>query len=139
MSWRSVSRSCSGADVLSLHCPLSAETHHVVDADRLAAMPSGSLLVNVSRGGLVDAPALADALRSGHLAGAAVDVLEIEPPAADDPLVNAPNLIVTNHIGWYSTASEGRLRRLLAERCAAVLIGTPVATVVNGASLGRPT
>ena len=115
------------SDVLSLHCPLLPETAHLIDADVLAAMKPTSYLVNVSRGGLVDSAALARALRAGRLAGAALDVLETEPPAPDDPLLDAPNLLVTNHLAWYSQESERRLRHLLAERCAAVLTASSTA------------
>jgi D-3-phosphoglycerate dehydrogenase len=117
-------------DVVSLHCPLTAETHHLIDAAAIARMKPGAYLVNVSRGGLVDATALASALTDGRLAGAALDVLETEPPA-DDPLLVAPNVTLTNHIAWYSEQSEVRLRQLLAQRCAAVLAGEDVPSIVN--------
>ena len=124
------------SDVVTLHCPLNAATRHIVDADRLATMRPGGFLVNVSRGGLVDGAALAAALHSGHLTGAGLDVLEAEPPGPDDPLTAAPGALVTNHLAWYSTASEPRLRGLLAARCAGVLTGEAVPTVVNAAQLG---
>jgi D-3-phosphoglycerate dehydrogenase len=120
----------STGDVVSLHCPLTPETHHLIDAAAIARMKSGAYLVNVSRGGLVDAAALTAALTDGRLAGAALDVLESEPPV-DDPLLAAPNVILTNHIAWYSEQSELRLRHLLAERCAAVLTGSDAPSIVN--------
>jgi D-3-phosphoglycerate dehydrogenase len=123
------------ADVVSLHCPLSEQTHDLVNAERLEAMKPGSLLVNVSRGGLIDTAALNDALRAGAIAGAALDVLPREPPDAEDPLLGAPNLLLTNHSAWYSEASLVNLRRLLAERCSAALRGQPVPTVVNAQAL----
>lgn len=125
------------ADVVSLHCPLNAATANVVDASRLASMKPDALLVNVSRGGLVDQVALAAALRAGRPGGAALDVLTTEPPEPDDPLLDAPNLILTNHVAWLSDASIGRLRSLVAGRCAAFLAGEPVETVVNARALAE--
>jgi D-3-phosphoglycerate dehydrogenase len=123
------------ADVVSLHCPLTAETHNLVDAARLATMKPQALLVNVSRGPLVDTAALAQALGAGTIAGAALDVLPTEPPDSGDPLLAAPNLLLTNHSAWYSEASLVSVRRLLAERCSAVLNGEAVPTVVNAREL----
>ena len=100
-------------------------------------MKPDALLVNVSRGGLVDPVALARALRAGRPGGAALDVLPREPPDPDDPLLAAPNLILTNHVAWLSDASIGRLRSLVAGRCAAFLAGQPVETVVNAQALAR--
>lgn len=129
----------SAADVLTLHLPLNEGTHHLIDAAALALMKPNAHLVNVSRGGLVDSRALADALSRGALGGAALDVLETEPPAADDPALGAPNLIVTNHLAWYSDSSEPRLRGLLASRCAAVLFGEEAPSIVNGPALAGRT
>lgn len=119
------------SDVVTVHVPLTPGTHHLLDAAALARMKPTAHLVNVSRGGLIDTVALADALRRGALAGAALDVFETEPLDPADPLLDAPGAIVTNHIAWYSAQSEPRLRRLLAERCAAVLVGKPAPSVVN--------
>lgn len=124
-------------DVVSLHCPLTPETHHLVDGAAIARMKPKATLVNVSRGGLVDGAALAAALRDGRIAMAALDVLETEPPAADDPLLTAPNVIITNHLAWYSEASEQRLRARLAERCAEVLRGQDIPSIVNRAALAE--
>ena len=123
------------ADVVSLHCPLTPETRALVDAARLASMKPSAFLVNVSRGGLVDTVALAHALRDGTIAGAGLDVLPQEPPRSDDPLLGAPNLLLTNHSAWYSEAALNACRRLLAERCSAYLNGEPAATVVNAREL----
>jgi D-3-phosphoglycerate dehydrogenase len=123
------------ADVVSLHCPLTPETRNLVDAERLGAMKPGALLVNVSRGGLIDTTALADALRTGRIAGAALDVLPQEPPDPADPLLGAPNLIMTNHLAWYSEVALITLRRLLAARCSAYLSGEPTPSVVNARGL----
>jgi D-3-phosphoglycerate dehydrogenase / 2-oxoglutarate reductase len=123
------------ADAVSLHCPLTSETRDLVNAERLRSMKRGSLLVNVSRGPLIDTAALNDALRSGLIGGAALDVLPQEPPNADDPLLTAPNLLLTNHSAWYSEASLVQVRQLLAQRCCDALAGQPVPTVVNAREL----
>jgi D-3-phosphoglycerate dehydrogenase len=123
------------ADVVTLHCPLTAETRNLVDARRLQTMKPTTLLVNVSRGGLIDTAALTAALGDGTIAGAALDVLPQEPPDGDDPLLRAPNLLLTNHSAWYSEVALRRLRELLAQRCCGYLAGEPVPTVVNAAGL----
>ncbi|MBC2642208.1 MULTISPECIES: NAD(P)-dependent oxidoreductase [unclassified Rhodococcus (in: high G+C Gram-positive bacteria)] len=118
------------SDVLSLHVPLTSETRGLIDERALSAMTRGAYLVNVSRGGLVDHDALATALRTGQLAGAAVDVLPNEPPAQDDPALQIPNLVITPHAGWYSPQVAQRLARQSAHNVAAVLRGaSPVGVV----------
>ena len=99
-------------DVLSLHCPLTPATQGLIGAQRLARMKPDAVLINTARGGLVDAVALADALRAHRLGGAAIDVLTQEPPVDGNPLLAAdiPNLIVTPHIAW--AAREARQRCL---------------------------
>ncbi|MBH0097527.1 C-terminal binding protein [Salinibacterium sp. NSLL150] len=126
----------AAGDVISLHCPLNDQTRHLIDAAALAHVKPGAVLVNVSRGGLINSADLAAALHDGRLAGAALDVLEAEPPAGD-PILDAPRVTLTNHIAWYSEQSERRLRHLLAERCAGVLDGKPAPTVANRAALER--
>ncbi len=86
-------------DILSLHTMLSHETRHLINAERIAKLPQGAILVNTSRGELVDSAAVLDALKSGHLGGYATDVMEQEPPPADHPLLSHPKCIVTPHIG----------------------------------------
>ncbi|MCO1333197.1 D-2-hydroxyacid dehydrogenase [Microbulbifer sp. OS29] len=102
---------CAESDVISLHCPLSEKTEQLVDKNFIATMKPGALLVNTARGGLVDEQALADALRSGHLGGAALDVLSQEPPPVSHPLLDKdiPNLIITPHNAWISRESRQRL------------------------------
>ncbi len=95
----SVESLLGAVDILSLHTKLDAKTHHLVDEKRIALMKKGSLIVNTSRGELVDSAALIAALDSGHLAGYATDVMEKEPPPADHPLLSHPKAIVTAHIG----------------------------------------
>lgn len=119
-------------DFLSLHCPLTEHTRHLIDAHALARMKRGAFLVNTARGGLVDEHALADALRSGHLGGAATDVLTQEPPKDGNPLlaVDIPRLIVTPHNAWGSREARQRMVEQMTENTEAWLAGTPCRTVV---------
>lgn len=114
------------ADTLAMHCPLTPETHHLVNARRLRLMKSDAVLVNTSRGPLIDNVALADALREGVIAGAAVDVLDVEPPPADHPLIGAPRCVVTPHIAWYARQARQRLLDTAAANVKAFLAGDPV-------------
>ncbi|MFO8153773.1 NAD(P)-dependent oxidoreductase [Thioalkalivibrio sp.] len=114
-------------DVLSLHCPLTDRTRDLIDARRLARMPQGGLLINTARGGLVEPRALADSLRTGHLGGAGIDVLDPEPPPPDHPLLapDIPNLVLTPHTAWAArSARQGVLDEVRAN-IAAFLAGTP--------------
>lgn len=115
------------ADVVSLHCPLTAETRGLIGAGELARMKPGALLINTARGGVVDEPALAAALRSGHLGGAGIDVLSREPPPADHPLLapDLPNLIVTPHVAWASREARQRLVDEIAANLRAFSAGRP--------------
>ncbi len=113
------------ADVVSLHCPLTEATHHLIDASRLARMKRSALLINTSRGPLIDEAALAAALRDGVIAGAALDVLETEPPAPDNPLLAAPNCLVTPHVAWHAIEARRRLIQIAADNLAAFLQGAP--------------
>lgn len=109
------------SDVVSLHVPLTADTEGLMGAERLGRMRPGSLLVNVSRGKLVDSAALARALDRGRPRLAALDVLAQEPPQEADPLLRHDAVLLSNHVAWYSTRSIVRLRHTLADRCAAAL------------------
>ncbi len=106
------------SDFVSLHTALTDETHHLIDAASLARMKDGAILINTSRGGVVDQAALADALRSGHLFGAGLDVTDPEPMRANDPLLALPNCLVVPHI---ASASE-RTRERMAQKAAANLL-----------------
>jgi len=109
------------ADVISLHCPLTEHTRALIDATRLSWLKPSALLVNTARGALIDEAALLAALKSGQLAGAALDVLSEEPPPASHGLVqaNLPNLLITPHVAWASQQAMQRLVAQLAENLAA--------------------
>ncbi|MFC7542761.1 hydroxyacid dehydrogenase [Siccirubricoccus deserti] len=104
------------ADALTLHVPLEPATRHIVSAARLALMKPNAVLVNASRGGVVDEAALATALRAGRLGGAALDVFEVEPLPIDSPLVGAPGLVLTPHIAGATIESNVRISSLIAAR-----------------------
>ena len=125
------------SDVVSLHCPLTPDTRHLINRARLARMKPGAYLLNTGRGPLVDEPALAEALRAGHLAGAGLDVLSTEPPPPDHPLLTAPNCVITPHLGWATRAARERLLHQAVENVRAFLAGHPV-NVVNGPLEARP-
>jgi len=115
----------ASSDVVSLHCPLTPDTKHLVNAARLARMKPGAFLLNTARGPLIDEPALADALNSGLIAGAGLDVLSIEPPRADNPLLTAKNCLITPHIGWGTRAARSRLMDIAVENVRAFIEGRP--------------
>jgi D-3-phosphoglycerate dehydrogenase/C-terminal binding protein len=126
--------------VVSMHCPLTDETRHLIGAAAIASMPRGSYLVNTARGGVVDTRALPEALASGRLAGAGIDVLEQEPPPDDDPLLRAwrdpshaahHRLILNPHAAFYSEEGLLDIRRKSAEACRRALSGLPPRNVVN--------
>jgi glyoxylate reductase len=114
------------ADAISLHVPLTQATRHLIDADALAAIRPGAILVNTARGGLVDQAALAAALREGRLAAAALDVTDPEPLPPDDPLLAAPNLIVLPHVGSATRAARERMAELAVDNLLAGLAGEPL-------------
>ena len=118
------------SDIVSLHCPLFPETEKIINAASLAKMKDGAMLINTSRGGLVDETALLQALESGKLRGAAVDVVSVEPMQADNPLLHAPNCIITPHIAWAPIESRQRLLDTVVENIRCWLSGAPQ-NVVN--------
>ena len=120
------------SDVVSLHCPLTPETNHLVNARRLAQMKPTAFLLNTSRGPLVDEAALASALNSGRIAGAAMDVLAVEPPPADNPLLTAKNCLITPHIAWATRAARARLMKTAVDNVRAFLAGKPQNVVSAG-------
>jgi glycerate dehydrogenase len=113
------------SDVLTLHCPLTPATKGVVNAQRLALMKAAAFLINTSRGPLIDEPALAEALNSGKIAGAGLDVLSIEPPAANHPLYTAKNCFITPHYAWATRAARQRLMDVSVKNLAAFHGGSP--------------
>lgn len=113
------------ADVVSLHCPLTPETQNLINARRLAQMKPSAILLNTSRGPLVEEAALADALNAGRLAGAALDVLSTEPPPAHNPLLTAKNCFITPHFGWATRAARERLMKIAVANLRAFLAGKP--------------
>lgn len=115
----------AGADVLSLHCPLDEGTYHFVNAERLGRMKPSAILINTGRGPLVDEQALADALNSGRLYAAGIDVLTEEPPANGSPLLGARNCHITPHIAWASAEARERLLAIAAENIKAFVEGRP--------------
>ncbi len=121
-------------DVLTLHCPLTPQTRHLIDGAALAMMKPTAFIVNAARGGIVDEAALAAALRAGMIGGAAVDVLSVEPPRDGNPLLTAdlPNLIVTPHIAWASREARQRILDQTAENIRAFKAGGPIRVVRAG-------
>jgi D-3-phosphoglycerate dehydrogenase / 2-oxoglutarate reductase len=119
------------SDMLSLHAPLTDDTTRIVDRRTLALMPQGAVLINVGRGGLVDYDDLLEALQSGHLAAAALDVFDVEPAPPDHPLLALSNVICTPHMAYYSEESLLQLRAEAARNVARALRGEPIASIVN--------
>jgi glyoxylate reductase len=116
----------AGADFVSLHCPLSPETRHLIDAAALATMRPTAFLVNTARGPIVDQRALASALHDGTIAGAALDVTDPEPPPPDDPLLRAPNLLLVPHIGSGTRAAREKMAEMAVDNLLAGLEGRPL-------------
>ena len=126
--------------IVSAHCPLTPETHHMLNRETIAQMPRGSFLINTARGGVVDVMAVIEAITSGHLTGAGIDVLETEPPNAEHPLLQAwrdpahpahDRLILNPHAAFYSEEGLMDMRVKGSENCRRVLLGQPPRNVVN--------
>ena len=122
----------SRADAVSLHCPLTGNTRHMIGEGELQRMKPGAVLINCGRGGLVDEHALLSALKYGSLGGAGIDVLATEPPAGDNPLLNArlPHLIVTPHVAWGSSEARRKMCDILTANIEAFAAGRPQNIVV---------
>jgi len=118
------------SDIVSLHCPLTDKTRHIINAETIGMMKDGVIIINTGRGPLIDDAALRDALISGKIYGAAVDVATVEPIPADNPLLGLDNCIITPHIAWATGEARQRLMDTVAENIRAFLNGTPV-NVVN--------
>jgi glycerate dehydrogenase len=130
VSWLPIDELFRRSDVLSLHCPLNADNAGMVNSARLSLMSPNAFILNTSRGGLINEEELAEALNSGLIAGAAVDVSAHEPIRPDSPLLKAKNCIITPHIAWATLAARKRLMATTAENIAAFLAGKPQ-NVVN--------
>lgn len=114
----------ASSDIISLHVPLSAQTRNLLDATRLTQAKQGAIVINTARGGVIDEQALAAALRSGHLGGAAIDVFNAEPLPAGNVFADVPNLLLTPHIAGVTQESNERVSHLIAEKVAAALQST---------------
>ncbi|MFA6471390.1 MAG: D-2-hydroxyacid dehydrogenase [Candidatus Latescibacterota bacterium] len=124
------------SDVVSLHCPLTSESREMVNKQRIGLMKKTALLINTGRGPLVNENDLAEALNTGRIAGAGLDVLSVEPPNDDNPLLSAKNCIITPHIAWATRAARQRLMNMVVENVMAFLTGKPI-NVVNGIARGN--
>ena len=127
----------AAADYVSIHSPLTEETAHLIDDAALAQMKPNALLINTSRGGVIDEGALVRALKEGRIAGAALDVTDPEPPSGDNPLLSLENVIVTPHAAFYSVAATAELARKAAENVVTVLRGEVPKTLVNAEVLDQ--
>ncbi len=125
------------SDVVSIHVPLTSQTRGMIGARELAMMKRTAYLVNASRGGIVDEAALARAVETGAIAGAALDTLASEPPAPDSPILGVDRILITPHVAWYSEESVIELERKAAEQAAQILRGEPPAHLVNVELLAR--
>ena len=129
-AYASLDEVLASSDFVSLHCPLFPSTQGIINKDSLAKMKKSAFLINTSRGPLVDEQALADALNSGVIAGAALDVLTVEPPKSDNPVLTAKNCIITPHISWATKEARARLMDIAVDNLSAFIGGNAV-NVVN--------
>jgi D-3-phosphoglycerate dehydrogenase len=127
------------ADFVTMHMPLTDETRHMLDTKRLALLKKGARIVNCARGGLIDEQALAEALASGHVAGAAIDVFEQEPPDAANPLRNAPNIVFTPHLGASTAEAQESVGIEIAHTIRAALLDGTINNAVNAPSVDAKT
>jgi phosphoglycerate dehydrogenase-like enzyme len=129
--WRPLRELLADSDIVSLHLPLTDATTALLDRDRLATMKKDAVLVNTSRGAIVDEPALVDSLRAGRLAAAGLDVFAVEPVAADNPLLALTNVVVTPHVTWYTADTMQRYLAIAVDNCQRLRDGAELANVVN--------
>lgn len=129
--WRSLPELLAEADVVSLHVPLTAATAGLIDRAGLARMKPGAVLVNTARGPIVDETALTEALASGRLAGAGLDVFAVEPVSPDNPLLGLDNVVLTPHVSWYTADTMQRYLSAAVDNCRRLRDGQPLTEVVN--------
>lgn len=132
IEWAGLDELYAGSDIISLHCPLTESTREMINADSIAQMKDGAILINTGRGPLVDEAAVAAALNSGKLGGAGIDVLKEEPPRYDSPLFTARNCIITPHIAWATRAARQRLMDITVDNLKAFQRGEVKNRVNNG-------
>ncbi|UKS24853.1 D-2-hydroxyacid dehydrogenase [Paenibacillus sp. HWE-109] len=126
IEWVQLDELLQRADVVSLHCPLTPETNQLINAQRIALMKPTAILLNTARGGLLHEADVAQALNEGRLAGAGLDVLTVEPPKPDNPLLHARNVIITPHIAWATQEARSRLMGIAVSNVRAYAAGSPV-------------
>lgn len=129
--WRSLPELLRVSDIVSLHLPLTHSTEGLLDRDALARMKPGAVLVNTSRGPIVDEDALVDALRAGHLGGAGLDVFATEPAPQDSPLLGLGNVVLTPHVTWYTADTMRRYLEFAVDNCERLRDGRDLANLVN--------
>lgn len=131
-SWRPLAELLAASDIVSLHLPLTSASEQLIDRSALTLMKPGAVLVNTSRGGVVDETALVDALRSGRLAAAGLDVFAVEPVVATNPLLALDNVVVTPHVVWYTRDTMRRYLDHAVDNCRRLRDGRDLIDVVNG-------
>lgn len=131
-SWRSLAELLAASDIVSLHLPLTSASEQLIDRSALTLMKFGAVLVNTSRGGVVDETALVDALRCGRLAAAGLDVFAVEPVVATNPLLALDNVVVTPHVVWYTQDTMRRYLDHAVDNCRRLRDGRDLIDVVNG-------
>jgi len=129
--WRSLPDLLAASDIVSLHLPLTAQTSNLLDATALALMRPSAVIVNTSRGQIIDEKALVDALRGGRLAAAGLDVFAVEPVAADNPLLSLANVVLTPHVSWYTADTMRRYLTEAVDNCLRIRDGRDLRNVVN--------
>lgn len=135
--WRPLGELLADSDIVSLHLPLTEKTSALLNADRLALMKRDAVLVNTSRGAIVDESALVDALRDGHLAAAGLDVFAVEPVPADNPLLELGNVVLTPHVTWYTADTMRRYLAVGVDNCRRLRDGRDLVNLVNQVAVRR--
>ncbi|WP_102141331.1 2-hydroxyacid dehydrogenase [Mycobacterium hubeiense] len=130
-SWRPLPELLAASDIVSLHLPLTEQTHHLLDADALARLKPDAVLVNTSRGPIIDEDALVDALRERRIAAAGLDVFAVEPIPAEHPLLRLDNVVVTPHVTWYTVDTMRRYLTEAVDNCRRLRDGQDLVNVVN--------